>query len=136
VLSATDADLRPFFARGGKLVQYHGWTDQQVMPENSINYYKSVVAKVGQAKVDGSYRLFMAPGMGHCGGGDGPNTFDMLGVLDGWREGGKAPEAVIASHSTGGKVDRTRPLCAYPKVAKYTGVGSTDEAGSFACGLP
>jgi feruloyl esterase len=134
VLTAANADLRPFFARGGKLVQYHGWTDQQVMPENSINYYKSVVATVGQAKVDASYRLFMAPGMGHCGGGDGPNTFDMLGVLDAWREGGPAPELVIASHATGGVVDRTRPLCAYPKVAKYTGVGSTDDAGSFVCG--
>jgi feruloyl esterase len=69
VLSATDPDLRPFFAHGGKLVQYHGWTDQQVMPENSINYYKSVVATVGQAKVDASYRLFMAPGMNHWGAG-------------------------------------------------------------------
>ncbi len=135
VLSATDADLRPFFAHGGKLVQYHGWTDQQVMPENSINYYKSVMATVGQAKVDASYRLFMAPGMNHCGGGDGPNAFDMLGVLEVWREKGKAPEAVIASHETGGKVDRTRPLCAYPKVAKYKGVGSTDEASSFVCAM-
>jgi feruloyl esterase len=133
VLSATDADLRPFFAHGGKLVQYHGWTDQQVMPENSINYYKSVVATVGQAKVDASYRLFMAPGMNHCGGGDGPNAFDMLGVLEGWREEGKTPEAVSASHETGGKVDRTRPLCAYPRVAKYKGVGSADEASSFVC---
>jgi feruloyl esterase len=136
VLSATDADLRPFFARGGRLVQYHGWTDQQVMPENSINYYKSVVAKVGRAKVDEAYRLFMAPGMGHCGGGDGPNEFDMLGAMESWREGGKAPEVVVASHATGGVVDRTRPLCAYPKVARYKGVGSTDDAGSFVCKVP
>jgi feruloyl esterase len=133
VLSATNADLRPFFAHGGKLVQYHGWTDQQVMPENSINYYKSVVATVGQAKVDASYRLFMAPGMNHCGGGDGPNEFDMLGALEDWREGGKAPEAVIAAHATGGVVDRRKPICAYPLVAKYKGVGRVDEAGSFVC---
>jgi feruloyl esterase len=133
VLSATDADLRPFFARGGKLVQYHGWTDQQVMPENSINYYKSVVAKVGQVQVDGSYRLFMAPGMNHCGGGDGPNEFDMLGALEQWREGGKAPEQVIAAHSVGGVVDRRKPICAYPEVAKYKGVGRVDEAESFVC---
>jgi feruloyl esterase len=73
--------------------------------------------------------------MNHCGGGDGPNAFDMLGVLEGWREEGKAPEAVIASHETGGKVDRTRPLCPYPRVAKYNGVGSADEAGSFICAL-
>jgi feruloyl esterase len=136
VLSATNADLRPFFAHGGKLVQYHGWTDQQVMPENSINYYASVVATVGQAKADASYRLFLAPGMNHCGGGDGPNQFDMLGALEGWREGGTAPEVVLASHATEGKVDRTRPLCAYPKVAKYKGVWSTDEAANFVCVKP
>jgi feruloyl esterase len=136
VLSAVNADLRPFFARGGKLIQYHGWTDQQVMPENSINYYKSVVAAVGEARVSASYRLFMAPGMNHCGGGDGPNKFDMLSALEAWREGGKAPDAVVASHATDGKVDRTRPLCAYPEVAKYKGSGSTDEAANFACAQP
>jgi feruloyl esterase len=133
VLSAVNPDLRPFFARGGKLIQYHGWTDQQVMPENSINYFKSVVAAVGEAKVDASYRLFMAPGMNHCGGGDGPNKFDMMSAMEAWREGGKAPDAVVASHATDGKVDRTRPLCAYPAVAKYKGSGSTDEAANFAC---
>ena len=136
VLSAVNPDLRPFFARGGKLIQYHGWTDQQVMPENSINYHESVVKTVGKAKADASYRLFMVPGMGHCGGGDGPNKFDMLGALELWREGGKAPETVVASHATEGKVDRTRPLCAYPAVAKYKGSGSTDEAGNFACVKP
>jgi feruloyl esterase len=136
VLSAVNPDLRPFFARGGKLIQYHGWTDQQVMPENSINYHESVVKTVGAKQVDASYRLFMVPGMGHCGGGDGPNKFDMLGALDEWKVGGKAPDAVVASHAMGGTVDRTRPLCAYPEVAKYKGVGSTDEAGSFACVKP
>jgi feruloyl esterase len=136
VLSATNPDLRPFFARGGKLITYHGWTDQQVMPENSINYYKSVVAAVGEEKADTSYRLFMAPGMNHCGGGDGPNKFDMLGVLEAWRENGKAPDAVLASHATDGKVDRTRPLCRYPEVAKYKGSGSTDDAANFTCVRP
>jgi feruloyl esterase len=135
-LSAVNPNLRPFFARGGKLITYHGWTDQQVMPGNSINYYKSVVATVGEVKVDASYRLFMVPGMNHCGGGDGPNKFDMLGALELWREDGKAPETVIASHATDGKVDRTRPLCAYPEVAKYEGSGSTDEAANFACVKP
>lgn len=136
ILSATNPDLRPFFAHGGKLIAYHGWTDQQVMPENSIDYYKSVAAMVGEAKVDASYRLFMAPGMNHCSGGDGPNRFDMLSALEAWREGGKAPDAVVASHATDGKVDRTRPLCAYPEVAKYKGSGSTDEAANFACVRP
>jgi feruloyl esterase len=135
VLSATNPDLRPFFAHGGKLITYHGWTDQQVMPENSINYYKSVAAVVG-AKTDDSYRLFMAPGMNHCSGGDGPNKFDMLGALEVWRETGRAPDAVLASHATAGKVDRTRPLCAYPAVAKYKGSGSTDEAANFSCVKP
>jgi feruloyl esterase len=135
-LSAVNPDLRPFFARGGKLITYHGWTDQQVMPENSINYYKNVLAAVGEAKVEASYRLFMVPGMNHCGGGDGPNKFDMLSALELWREDGKAPEVVIASHATGGKVDRTRPLCAYPEVAKYKGSGSTDDAANFACVRP
>ena len=133
VLSATNPDLRPFFARGGKLIAYHGWTDQQVMPENSINYYRSVVATVGAAKVDASYRLFMAPGMNHCSGGDGPNKFDMLSAMEAWRERGKAPDNVVASHATDGKIDRTRPLCAYPEVAKYKGTGSTDEAANFVC---
>ena len=135
VLSATDPDLRPFFARGGKLIQYHGWTDQQVMPENSIHYYESVMATVGK-KADASYRLFMAPGMNHCGGGDGPNKFDMLTSLEAWRERGTAPDAVVASHATDGKVDRTRPLCPYPEVARYRGSGSTDEAANFACARP
>jgi len=78
-------------------------------------------------------RLFMAPGMGHCRGGEGPNSFDTVGALERWVEQGKAPDQLIASHSTDGKVDRTRPLCPYPQVARHTGRGSTDEAASFAC---
>ena len=77
--------------------------------------------------------MFLVPGMGHCGGGDGPNTFDTLAALEQWTENGKAPEKMIASHSTAGKIDRTRPLCAYPKVAKYVGSGSSDDAQNFVC---
>ena len=135
VLSANNPDLRPFFTRGGKLIEYQGWTDQQVMPENSIHYFESVHAASG-ALADSSYRLFMAPGMNHCGGGDGPNTFDMLTALEQWREHGNPPGAVVASHVTNGKVDRTRPLCPYPAVARYKGSGSTDEASNFACAKP
>ena len=69
----------------------------------------------------------------HCGGGDGPNPFDTLTALDQWVEGGKAPETMIASHSTAGKIDRTRPLCVYPKAAKYAGSGSIDDAANFTC---
>jgi feruloyl esterase len=75
----------------------------------------------------------MAPGMGHCGGGEGPNTFDMVDALERWVEQGTAPDRIVASHLTDGKVDRTRPLCPYPQIAQYTGSGSTDEAASFVC---
>jgi feruloyl esterase len=81
--------------------------------------------------------LFLAPGMGHCGGGEGPSVFDKVGPLEQWVEHGKAPDALIASHVTAsGKVDRTRPLCPYPQVAKYQGAGSIDAAASFVCAAP
>jgi feruloyl esterase len=82
------------------------------------------------------FRLFMVPGMQHCSGGPGPNTFDMLTALENWVEKGEAPERVVASHLTGGVVDRTRPLCVYPKVAVHTGSGSTDDAANFVCRMP
>lgn len=78
-------------------------------------------------------RLFMVPGMGHCRGGDGPNTFDMVGALDEWVVHGKAPGRIIASHATNGRVDRTRPLCPCPQVAVYRGTGSIDDADNFTC---
>jgi feruloyl esterase len=136
ILTAINPDLRPFFSHGGKLIQYHGWTDQQVMPQNSIDYYNSVVRKIGDAaKAADSYRLFMAPGMGHCGGGEGPNKFDVLGPLAQWVEKGKAPDAILASRSEG-SATRTRPLCPYPQVAVYKGTGSTDDAANFVCKTP
>ena len=135
VLSAANPDLRPFFAHGGKLIQYHGWADRQVMPRNSVHYYESAAATSGKA-TSNSYRLYMAPGMNHCRGGDGPNTFDMLSALEQWREHGKAPDAILASHSTDGKVDRTRPLCPYPEISHYKGAGSTNEAANFSCSAP
>jgi len=79
------------------------------------------------------YRMFMVPGMGHCSGGPGPNQFDHLTALEQWVEKGVAPDKLIASHITNGKVDRTRPLCVYPQVARWKGTGSTDEAANFAC---
>jgi feruloyl esterase len=141
ILNATSPDLSAFRQRGGKLLQYHGWNDQLISAQNSIDYYESVVAKMGggrpraQALQDTQsfYRLFMAPGMGHCSGGTGPNTFDMQSVLAQWVEKGTAPEQVVATRSTGGVVDRLRPLCVYPKTAVYSGKGDTNEASSFAC---
>lgn len=137
VTNAINPDLRGFFGRGGKLLQYHGWSDAGISPFNSIDYYNSVLKFIGGAnKVESSYRLVMVPGMDHCALGEGSNTFDAISVIERWVEQGKAPERVIASRFTDGKVDRTRPLCPYPQVAKYKGTGSSDDAANFACALP
>jgi tannase/feruloyl esterase len=132
-LSPTSADLKAFVARGGKLLIYQGWADMNVAPRSTVNYYDQLVKAIGQKPVDDSVRLFLAPGMAHCGGGEGPNVFDALTPLEQWREQGKAPTSILATHSTNGKVDRTRPLCPYPQVAKYTGSGSIDKAENFVC---
>jgi len=137
VMNATDPNMKAFFSHGGKLLLYHGWSDTNVPTLNTIKYYKSVVDTMGgAANVSNSLRLFLEPGMAHCGGGEGPNVFDKMSALEQWVEHGKAPDQIIASHSTGGKVDRTRPLCPYPQVAKYKGSGSIDEASNFACSAP
>jgi tannase/feruloyl esterase len=136
IMDAVDPNLRAFFARGGKLLQYHGWSDQAVAPENSINYYTSVRRVVGAKQVEQSYRLFMVPGMGHCGGGDGASTFDMLTSLDAWVERAQPPDRILASRVRNGGADRTRPLCRYPQIAVYSGAGSTDDAANFVCKAP
>ena len=135
LIGATDPNLKEFFAHGGKLIVYHGWNDQLITPLNSIDYYNSVAAKMGGVdKIDGSFRLFMAPAMNHCDGGDGPSRFDTVAALEQWVEQGKAPDRMVASHvSAGNQVDRTRPLCPYPLVARYSGTGSSDEAVNFTC---
>ena len=136
-MNATDPNLSKFFAHNGKLLLYQGWADPNVPPVNTIRYYNSVADTMGGAsKVSNNIRLFMEPGMGHCGGGEGPNVFNKVAPLEQWVEQKKAPDAIIASHSTDGKVDRTRPLCAYPEVAKYKGSGSIDDAANFSCVVP
>jgi Tannase and feruloyl esterase len=153
VLNATGTNLKPFESRGGKLIIYHGWNDSGISPLNSINYYEGVESKMGKHDVDSFMRLFMVPGMQHCGGGPGPDVFGAEGfsspndvqhnmylALEQWVEKGAAPSTVIAtkeahSGSVGG-VKVTRPLCAYPQVAKYKGSGDTNDAANFACGAP
>jgi feruloyl esterase len=130
--NALDPDLRPFFSRGGKLIQYHGWSDPQIPPMHSVAYYESVLAKIG-AEADRSYRLFMVPGMAHCGGGTGPNQFSAIAALERWRERGVAPDSIPAARVVGAKVEKTRPLCPFPQTAHYTGVGSTNDAANFTC---
>ena len=137
VLKAVDPNLKKFVSHGGKLILYHGWSDNLIAPLNSVNYFLSVASKLGgPPNAEESVRLFMAPGMGHCSGGDGPSIFDMVGPLDQWVEHGQAPERVLASHRASGQVDRTRLLCPYPQVAKYKGTGSIDDAANFVCAQP
>jgi feruloyl esterase len=143
ILNSVNADLTPFTKRGGKLIQYHGWADWGISPYNSINYFNSVVEHTGGGhptsvflpRTQEYYRLFMVPGMEHCRGGPGPDSFDGLGALEQWVEKGIAPDRIIASKMEAGKAIRSRPLCPYPQVAKYKGAGSTDDAASFECGL-
>src|SRR5581483_5848675 len=138
--------------------QYHGWADAAVPAQYSIGYYEAVEKYLRRDNRD-FYRLFMAPGMEHCGGGPGPNSlstpydphpfgagydslseFDpernVLAALVRWVEKGQAPEKIVATKyrdDDGEHVMRTRPLCPYPSVARWTGKGSTDDARNFVC---
>jgi len=153
ILNSTDPNLRPFKSHGGKLIQYVGWADSAISPQSDIDYHKAVTDVMGGPKETGEfYRLFMVPGMAHCGGGPGANAFgqgtngphpsdpgsDILSALDHWVELRVAPEKIIATKYVND--DRTqgvafqRPLCPFPKIAKYKGQGgSTTEASSFEC---
>lgn len=135
LIGATDPNLKPFIAHGGKLLLYHGWSDGLIAPQNTIHYYNNVMKILG-AKAEGSVRLFMAPGMEHCGNGDGPNRFDAVAALDDWVEHRKPPARIVATHRKAGQIDRTRPLCPYPQVATYSGKGSIDDAANFTCSAP
>jgi feruloyl esterase len=139
IMNAFDPDLSGLRRHGGKLLMYHGWNDPSISPQNTINYYEAAVDKwraqnhPAEDAVPDFIRLFMVPGMLHCSGGPGTDTFDALGALERWVEQDTAPETITASHRANGAVSRTRPLCAYPKVAVYNGRGSTDQAENFTC---
>jgi pimeloyl-ACP methyl ester carboxylesterase len=141
--NAGDPDIREFVNRGGKLLMYHGWNDGGPNPQSTIDYLEAVEEVVGKDKqiktgnpdnpadrVRESVRLFMAPGMNHCGGGVGPNSFDTLTALESWVEDGTPPDRIIARNNAR---DIERPLCPFPEVARYVGAGDTSDAGSFVC---
>ena len=145
--NAIDPDLKPFAKRGGKLIVYHGWSDAALPPQASINYFNSVETALGPGK-SLFMRLFMVPGMQHCAGGPGANSFgqftpagdadhDLNQALERWVEKGIAPDKLIATKFVDDNpkkgVAMTRPLCAYPASAKYKGTGDTNDAASFEC---
>jgi feruloyl esterase len=139
VLNSIDPDLEPFRARGSKLIQFHGFSDPEVPPLTSINYFESVM-NFPDGSVERTpefYRLFMVPGMNHCKGGPGANVFDMLTPLVQWVEQDIAPDRVLATHYVNNMPDQgvafTRPLCSYPHEAVYKGSGNTDDAANFVC---
>jgi hypothetical protein len=144
MMASDNPDLSAFRKRGGKIIMHHGWADPLIMPQGSVRYYEAVKATMGADKANDFIRLFMVPGMGHCGGSTGksPGTIDWLGALTAWSEAkagtgdAKGPDTLPATHATGGAVDRSRPLCNYPKVARWNGSGSTDDAANFSCVMP
>jgi feruloyl esterase len=131
-VDAVDPDLKAFKAHGGKLFLYAGWGDTTITPENTVLYYESVLDKMGKNQSDWM-RLFMVPGMAHCRGGEGPNTFDKIGTVEAWREKGVAPAQVMAANPQSAL---SRPLCPYPQYAKYKGVGNMKDASNWICAAP
>jgi hypothetical protein len=150
-LNATEVNLTPFRSRGGKLIIYHGWNDPAISALNTIDYYHSMESAMGRDTVDKFARLYMVPGMQHCSGGAGADYFgqegpspvaqdaghSVQGAIEQWVEKGVAPAAIVATKYSGrrggGEVQMTRPLCAYPRVAKYEGSGDTKDAANFGC---
>ena len=148
VLNATETNLAAFKARGGKLILYHGWNDPAISAVNTINYYNQVVSKMGEQETKAFAMLYMVPGMQHCGGGPGPDSFGQGGggakdaqhnvaaALEQWVEKGIAPAAIVATKDEGGDPAKmTRLLCPYPQIAKYKGKGNPNDAASFACAV-
>jgi hypothetical protein len=135
VIGTDNPDLTAFRDRGGKAILWHGSADQLITLEGTIDYFQKVQEHMGGSKKTSEFtRLFLAPGVAHCGGGTGPAPYGQLDALLSWVEEGKAPETLTAARrDQAGTITRSRPLCQYPLVAKYKGSGSTDEATNFAC---
>ncbi|MEE2964986.1 MAG: tannase/feruloyl esterase family alpha/beta hydrolase [Acidobacteriota bacterium] len=136
MLDAMDPDLSAFQARGGKMITHFGWADTALNPMMGVNYYEDVRATMGEEATTDFYRFFTVPGMFHCGGGLGTDTFDVMTPLVNWVEGGTPPDTIPASRVEGGAVTRTRPLCPYPQIVRYAGSGSINDASNFACVAP
>jgi hypothetical protein len=132
---AKDPNLASFRKRGGKLLMTYGWADSILQPMMGVNYYEQASAKNGPDTPE-FFRLFMVPGMAHCGGGIGPDRNDAVTAMVDWVEKGKAPASIVASRVVNNQVVRTRPLCPYPQVARFSGQGSIDEAANFHCMAP
>jgi feruloyl esterase len=135
IIDRTDPNLQPFFDAGGKLLMYHGWADPQVPPLATVAYFNAVLKRTNEARRGTAIELYMEPGVNHCWGGTGADTFDAIGAMEHWDRVGRAPTRITASHWSDGVLDRTRPLCAYPLIAKYEGRGSIDRAESFRCAV-
>ncbi len=132
---AKDPDLSKFKKRGGKLLMTYGWADSILQPMMGVNYYEKVTAQNGKETAD-FFRLFMVPGMAHCSGGIGPDQYDPMTAIINWVEDDHAPSLLVASRVVNKKAVRTRPLCPYPQVARYSGQGSIDDAANFLCETP
>ena len=143
---AMNPDLAAFFKRGGKLITYHGGTDGLIPYGNSVNYYQSVLAKLGEQVTRDHVRFYLVPSMEHCSGGEGASQIDWLTPMEQWVEQGKAPAALVGTHqplpagmpgapAVPGKAF-TRPVCAYPQAASYKGQGDTSDAANFTCAAP
>ncbi|CAL9339949.1 Mono(2-hydroxyethyl) terephthalate hydrolase [Streptomyces sp. enrichment culture] len=135
-LSAMDPDLGAFRDSGGKLLLWHGWNDQHISPRGTLAYYDALRGTVGAGAVDRFAKLYLFPGVAHCSGGEGPSTFDVLTPVMAWTESATEPGGIVAAEVTDGTVTRTRPVYPYPRVARYDGTGSTDDASNFVARTP
>jgi hypothetical protein len=137
LMASDNPDLAAFRDQGGKLVMYHGWADPLIAAEGSIDYYERMSAALGggHSKTQEFARLFMAPGLGHCAGGDGPQPQGLFESVVSWVEQGKAPATILATKPIASG-NQSRPLCPYPAVAQYNGSGDSNEVANFACVAP